>query len=70
MSNEYSVDDAGAVEAAENFRMPFGALRGKRLEGIDSGYLRWLAENISSDDQVAAFADLILRYREKWGIEV
>jgi len=70
MGKEYSTDDENAVAMAENFRMPFGKLRGKRLEDIDNGYLQWAAENINSDDQVAAFADLLLRYRKKWGLEI
>lgn len=67
MSNEYSVDDAGAVEAAESYVLPWGKYKGYRIEDIPNDYLSWLAT--CDNNTVASFADLVKRYREKWGIE-
>ena len=36
--------------------MPFGKFKGKDLEEIPSGYLKWLAENCENDE-IATEAD-------------
>lgn len=69
MGKEYSTDDENAVAMAESYVLYFGAHKNKPLKEVPNGYIRWLSEN-ACNDQVAAFADLLLRYRKKWGIEV
>lgn len=69
MEKEYSIDDENAVAMAENYVLYFGAHKNKPLKSVPNGYMNWLSEN-ACNDQVAAFADLIRRYRNKWKIEV
>jgi hypothetical protein len=43
-------------------KMPWGKFKGKYLEDIPSGYLRWLAENCENDE-IATEADEEYRWR-------
>lgn len=56
------------LERAESFRMPFGRYHGVLLENIPTSYLRWVAETFQED--IASKADIILRWRERFNIEV
>jgi len=47
-------------------RMPFGKHEGERLEDLDDGYLRWVAENASSA-AIAKEAENQLAMREGRG---
>ena len=42
--------------------MPWGAFKGRKIESIPSGYLRWLAENCE-DETVCCAADEEYRWR-------
>lgn len=43
-------------------RMPAGKFKGKLIEEIPSGYLKWIAENWD-DDEIATIADEEYRWR-------
>lgn len=43
--------------------MPFGKYRGKTIEELPSGYLRWMRDNVEDDDLVDA-ADDELQFRD------
>jgi len=43
--------------------MPYGKFKGRRLEDIPTGYLRWAAENFN-DDRLATGCDLVLQGKE------
>lgn len=43
-------------------RLNFGKHKGEEVEDVDSGYLKWLAENCY-DDEVATAADEEYRWR-------
>ncbi len=45
--------------------MPYGKFKGKEMEDIPSGYLRWIAENFNNED-VCEAADKEYQFREKW----
>jgi len=45
--------------------MPWGKFKGKEMEDIPSGYLRWLAENCK-DEKVCCAADEEYQWREKY----
>ena len=47
-------------------KMPWGAFKGREIEEIPSGYLRWLAENCE-DDEIATEADEEYRWRSDTG---
>ena len=59
-------EEVKAIERAARFRMPWGKHRGEKLEDIESGYLRYLAE-YSTDDEVCDKADTIYQYRGQTG---
>jgi hypothetical protein len=44
-------------------KLYFGKHEGKELENVDSGYLKWLSQNIE-DDEIATAADVEYRRRE------
>jgi len=46
-------------------KMPWGKYKGKDLEEIPSGYLKWLAENCE-DYEIAQAADEEFRWRTDW----
>ena len=46
-------------------KLPWGKHRGKDIEDIDSGYLKWLAENCK-DEEICQAADEEYQFREKW----
>jgi hypothetical protein len=48
--------------------MPFGKHKGERLEDLDSGYLRWLAENITGYAALVQEAENQLAMREGRGV--
>lgn len=45
-------------------KMPWGKFKGKDIEEIPSGYLKWLAENCDNDS-IAMEADKEWQWREK-----
>jgi len=47
-------------------QMPWGAFKGEEIEGIPSGYLKWLAENCE-DDEICTAADEEYRWRSDCG---
>jgi hypothetical protein len=49
-------------------RMPFGKHKGEALEDIDEGYLRWIAENVTSDTALVNEAEKQLVLREGRGV--
>jgi len=51
-----------AILKAEEFVMPFGVHKGKKLEDLPTSYLRWAAENMDID-RVATKCDLVLQGR-------
>ena len=44
--------------------MPFGKNKGKDLEDLSSSYLRWVAENVDTNDELVEAAEDELRYRD------
>jgi len=44
--------------------MLFGKHKGERIDELDSGYLRWMIENVK-DDELAEFAREVLRRRDE-----
>lgn len=44
--------------------MPFGKYKGKTIEDIPSGYLRWLALNCD-DDEICEAADQEYQWRDQ-----
>ena len=46
--------------------MPFGKFKGKLIEEIPSGYLKWLSENCDDDD-ICEAADKEYEWRTRWG---
>lgn len=54
------------VEAAERLVMPWGTYKDYTLESIPSDYLKRLADTCN-DEQLCAAADVIWRWREKYG---
>jgi len=48
-------------------KMPWGAFKGKELEEVPSGYLRWLAENCK-DEKICAAADTEWQWRNKFDL--
>ena len=58
-----------AVELAQKQRMPWGRYRGKKMDEIPSGYLRWLAE--SCDNAIISHhADVLWNWREEMDAHV
>jgi uncharacterized protein (DUF3820 family) len=49
-------------------KMPWGMHHGKDVEDLDSGYLQWLAENISGNDALVREVENQLRLREGQGV--
>jgi len=45
--------------------MPWGKFKGRDMERVPSGYLKWLAENCE-DDTIATAADEEFRWRTDW----
>jgi hypothetical protein len=45
-------------------RMPFGKHKGKTMEEIPSGYLKWMADKLDDDDLCEA-ADAEYQWREQ-----
>ena len=50
--------------------MPFGMHKGKYLDKLPSGYLRYLAENCDWDTKIQEAADEEWQYREKYGCHI
>jgi len=51
------------LKAAIATRMPFGRFKGRTLDGIPSGYLKWMAEKLDDDD-LSTMASLIWEWRD------
>jgi len=49
-------------------KMPWGKHKGEDLENLDSGYLRWIAENVTSDAQLVQECENQLVLREGQGV--
>ena len=47
--------------------MPWGKHKGEQLEDLDDGYLRWIAENVTSDAALVKEAEEQLTMREGGG---
>ncbi len=49
-------------------KMPWGKHKGKDIEDVDSGYLQWLAENVTGNDALVREAENQLQLREGKGV--
>jgi len=52
------------IQKAIKFVISFGKFKGKELDKIPSGYLKWIAENIE-DNEISTNADIVWRWRER-----
>jgi len=52
------VSDPICDAVVDAFKMPFGKHKGKRLASLDSGYLSWVAENMTSP--ISEYATFIM----------
>ena len=55
------------IEKIEELRLTWG--KKQRLKELTNRYLKWLATN-SKNDRLATGADILLRYRETYGINI
>ena len=55
-------EEVKRIQEAEEFVMPYGKYKGKRLDEVPTDYLLWLAENVS--DPICAFADTVFQFRK------
>lgn len=49
-------------------KMPWGKHKGEDIEDLDSGYLRWICENVTSDAQLVQEAEAQLSMRDGHGV--
>lgn len=50
-------------------KMPWGKYRGQPIEDVPTDYLQWMAENISSSDELIKEAENQLKLRRGEGVE-
>lgn len=61
--------DEKKLEIAENYCMPYGKFKRQTLKDIPNWYITWLAANAYTEI-VCDYADIIRRWRERYGIEI